>query len=147
MYNKPVKLLAFVLMLLALVSVSLAACTRPGTTAAVGGSSPQSAPGPGSSSSGTSDVHLGDSNFIQPTVTIKKGDSLKLIDDSSVPHIIRNGSWNNGAPQPSKESGAPTVQQSFNGSDSHTVGPFTTAGTFHLYCTIHANMNLAVTVQ
>ncbi len=149
MHNKPVKLLAIVLMLLALASVSLAACTRPGTTAAVGsnGSSPNSAPGTGSGGASTSEVHMGDSNFIQSTVTIKKGDSLNLIDDSSAPHIIQNGTWNNGTAQPAKESGAPAVQQSFNGNDSHAVGPFATSGTFHLYCTIHPNMNLTVTVQ
>jgi plastocyanin len=27
------------------------------------------------------------------------------------------------------------------------VGPFNTAGTFHLYCSVHLNMNLTVIVQ
>ena len=28
-----------------------------------------------------------------------------------------------------------------------TIGPFNTAGTFHLYCTVHQGMNLTVIVQ
>jgi plastocyanin len=150
MHSKSVKTLTLVLMLLALVSISLAACTRPGTTAASTGSngaSPSGAPGSGSSGASTSDVHMGDAVFIQTTVTIKKGDSIDLIDDSSAPHIIQNGTWDSGAAKPNKEPGAPTVQVQFQGSDSHTVGPFTTSGTFQLYCTIHPNMNLTVTVQ
>lgn len=31
--------------------------------------------------------------------------------------------------------------------DSAAIGPFNTAGTYHLYCTIHQNMNLTVIVQ
>jgi plastocyanin len=149
MYNKPVKLIVLVFLLLAVASISLAACTRPGTVTATGsnGSSANGAPAAGSSSPSTSEVHMGDSNFIQSTVTIKKGDSINLIDDSSAPHIVQNGSWDNGSAKANKEADAPTVQQNFQGNDSHTVGPFSTAGTFQLYCTIHPNMNLTVTVQ
>lgn len=96
---------------------------------------------------GSTDVHLGASNFVQSSVTISKGSSLNMIDDTGSVHIIQNGSWVNGTPRPAKEPGAPTVQVQFNGNDSHTVGPFNTAGTYHLYCTIHPNMNLTVTVQ
>jgi len=120
------KLLA-ALILLGLVTVLLAAC--------------------GGSGGGTNDVHLGTSNFVQSSVTISKGSSLNLIDDTSVVHIIQNGSWVNGTPRPTAEPGAPTVNQQFNGNDNHMVGPFNTAGTYHLYCTIHQNMNLTVIVQ
>jgi len=120
------KLLA-ALILLGLVTVLLAAC--------------------GGSGGGTNDVHLGTSNFVQSSVTLSKGSSLNLIDDTSVVHIIQNGSWVNGTPRPTAEPGAPTVNQQFNGNDNHMVGPFNTAGTYHLYCTIHQNMNLTVIVQ
>lgn len=90
---------------------------------------------------------MGNASFIQSSVNIKKGDMLNLVDQSSSPHIITNGSWVNGVAKPSKESGAPSINQQFTGSDSATVGPFTNAGTFHLYCTIHANMNLTVIVK
>ena len=101
----------------------------------------------GGSGGGSTDVHLGASNFVQSNVTLSKGSSLNLIDDTSVVHIIQNGSWANGTPRPTTEPGAPTVNQQFNGNDSHMVGPFNTAGTYHLYCTIHQNMNLTVIVQ
>jgi len=92
-------------------------------------------------------VHMGATDFLQHSVTIHKGDKLTLIDDASSEHIITNGNWINGAAHPAKESGAPTANQQSNGNDSATIGPFNTAGIFHLYCTIHQNMNLTVTVQ
>ena len=49
----------------------------------------------GSGASGPQ-VHMGDSNFNQASITIQKGQSLTLVDDSSVPHIIANGMWQNG---------------------------------------------------
>jgi plastocyanin len=33
------------------------------------------------------------------------------------------------------------------GNSSATIGSFTTAGTFKLYCTVHTGMNLTVIVQ
>jgi len=101
----------------------------------------------GGSSGSTTDVHMSSTNFVQSSVTISKGSSLNLIDDAAVTHNIMNGSWVNGTAKPMTESGAPTVSQQFQGNESHTIGPFNTAGTFHLYCTIHQNMNLTVIVQ
>lgn len=92
-------------------------------------------------------VHMGNANFLQTSITITKGQSLNLIDDVAVPHIITNGQWNNGQPAPAKESGAPSYNQNFNGNDSSALGPFTTSGTFHYYCTIHPGMNLTVVVS
>lgn len=90
---------------------------------------------------------MGATNFLQSSVTVPKGSMLMLIDDQQVEHIIQNGTWANGNPKPGKESGAPDVNVTFNGGDTHTVGPFTTAGTFQLYCTIHTGMNLTVMVK
>lgn len=92
-------------------------------------------------------VHMGATDFIEHSVTLHKGDTLTLVDDTTSVHIITNGSWVNGVAQPAKEPGAPSVNLQFNGNDSATIGPFNTAGTFHLYCTIHQNMNLTVIVQ
>lgn len=92
-------------------------------------------------------VNMGGASFLQTSVTIKKGDKLNLVDQSSSPHIITNGSWVNGVAKPSKEANAPSINQNFAGSDSAAVGPFTNAGTFHLYCTIHPGMDLTVTVK
>ena len=92
-------------------------------------------------------VHMGGADFIQHSITIKKGDSVNLIDDVASPHIIVNGSWVNGQQEAKKESGAPTINQSYKGNDSGPIGPFTNAGTFHVYCTIHSGMNLTIVVQ
>ena len=92
-------------------------------------------------------VHMGGSTFIQTSITIHKGDMLNLVDDAASTHIIVNGSWQGNTQKPATENGAPTVNKTYNGNDSGTVGPFTSAGTFHLYCTVHPGMNLTVTVQ
>jgi plastocyanin len=92
-------------------------------------------------------VHMGAADFLQPSITIHQGDMLTLVDDSTSTHIIKNGTWVNGVAKPGKESGAPTVDQTFNGNDSASIGPFNTPGTYHLYCTIHPQMNLTVIVK
>lgn len=143
--SRSVKVFALVLVLMALASISLVACVRPGTVAAGSGSNNSS--GAASSVASTVDVHMNDTNFVQSTVTVAKGGNINMIDDTATPHIIQNGTWDNGTAKPAKENGAPTVQQQFQGNDTHQIGPFATAGTFQLYCTIHPNMNLTVTVQ
>jgi len=86
-------------------------------------------------------------NFTQSSITIHKGDMLNLVDDAASTHIITNGSWVGSTQKPAKESGAPSVNVTFNGSDSAPGGAFTTAGTCHLYCTVHPAMNLTVVVH
>ncbi len=93
------------------------------------------------------EAHMGSATFVQSSVTINKGDSLTLVDDVAVEHIIKNGSWNGTTQQPATESGAPSVNITFNGNDSAPIGPFNTSGTFRLYCTIHLGMNLTVVVK
>jgi len=94
-------------------------------------------------------VHMGPTTFLQPSITISKGSSLNLIDDVPVLHVIDNGSWVNNATKPAIEPGAPVVNnvQISTAGQSIVVGPFNTAGTFHLYCSVHLNMNLTVIVQ
>ena len=136
--------IASLLIGMALLSVLLAACVRPGTESA---STNASGAGGGVASS-SAVVHMNDSNFVQSTVSIKKGESLTLTNDAAVPHQIFNGSWVNGAAVNKLETGAPSVQVQFSGSnESHDIGPFNTAGTFKVYCSIHPNMNLTIVVQ
>ena len=99
-----------------------------------------------SSTSGP-EAHMAGASFTQTSVTINKGAMLTLVDDVAVQHIIKNGTWNGNTPQPKTESGAPTVDVTLNGNDSAAIGPFNTAGTFQLYCTIHPGMNLTVVVK
>jgi plastocyanin len=63
-------------------------------------------------------------------------------------HVIANGIWqSNGLPQYQEEAGAPKVQLQVQDKGSHQIGPFTTAGTFHFYCTVHQGMSLTVVVR
>lgn len=96
---------------------------------------------------GVPTVHMSAGNFSQPSVTISKGSMLLLVDDVAVPHILRNGSWENGAPKAAKETGAPTVNNVQVNGNSVEIGPFPTAGTYSIYCTVHQGMNLTVIVQ
>jgi plastocyanin len=94
------------------------------------------------------EVHMNDTKFVQDSITIRKGERITLIADTFMPHIISNGTWQNGAPKPAREPGAPAVDQvKIDGNDAGTIGPFDTAGTFQLYCTIHPGMNLTVVVE
>ena len=115
---------------LALLSTVLAACSIHDTT---GPSGPT--------------VNMGNANFDQPSIAISKGASINMIDTVAVEHIITNGSWKNGLPVSSKESGAPVYNQTFNGNDTNVLGPFTTSGTYHYYCTLHPGMDLTVVVS
>ena len=97
---------------------------------------------------GVPTVHMSTANFTQSSVTIAKGSKLLLVDDTSVPHILFNGSWQNGSQVKQAEPGAPTLAgQMVNGNSTITIGPFTVAGTYHIYCSIHQGMNLTIIVQ
>lgn len=92
-------------------------------------------------------VHMNETNFVQKSITIHKGESVTLVNDSQAIHVITNGSWRDGMQLPDIEKGAPQVNVDVNSNANQDIGPFNTAGTFHLYCTIHPNMNLTVIVQ
>jgi plastocyanin len=130
------KRLFILLILYGVATVIVAACA---SASSASGSDPR-----------TSDnqVHMNDSNFVQASVTIKKGESVTLVADTLVSHTIANGTWDSGMPKPFKEPGAPTIDNvSVGGDSSVTIGPFTNAGTFKLYCTIHPGMDLTVIVR
>jgi plastocyanin len=84
--------------------------------------------------------------FVQTPVTIRKGSRITLVDDVAVPHAIENGIWDNTA-KPLKETNAPVVNVQLKVNDQEVIGPFISAGTYHLFCTIHPGMNLTVIVQ
>lgn len=150
MNSKRLRIVGIVLVILALGSVLLAACARPGTPEANGGGSTPTSTGGGSGSGGcpTGSVHMSASNFVTPCVNVTKGSKLTLIDDVQILHIINNGMWDSSGNQvTTKEPGAPTISGLQISSGQAQVGPFTTAGTFHIYCSVHVNMNLVVNVK
>jgi plastocyanin len=91
---------------------------------------------------------MDDHTFLTAEISIKKGGNILLINDSLVSaHPLQDGSWKNGTPQPLTKAGAPKVDTVVNGGGQTTIGPFTTAGTYHIYCTAHPGMQLTVMVQ
>lgn len=129
------KKIAIVFALLALLSLFIVAC---------GGGSNS-----GVSANNNNTVDLTSNNFSPTSITIKKGTSLTLVNQTGTTHIIANGSWNGNTPDPKTEAGAPTVNNMMfsSANQTQTIGPFNAAGTFHYYCSVHPQMNLTVTVQ
>ena len=103
----------------------------------------------GSGSNGPNPVHMSGNHFLQSSVLIKKGESITLINDDLVgSHVIANGTWANNTARAVRETGAPSIDNlNIGGNSAVTIGPFTTAGTFQLYCTVHAGMKLTIVVQ
>src|SRR5512142_454737 len=90
--KRAMKQLLALVVVLSLVSVLIGAC---------GGSSA------GTSSPAPTEVHMGQTNFVQSSVSISKGGSISLIDDVASTHIIANGTWQGSTPKPGAEAGAP----------------------------------------
>jgi plastocyanin len=139
------KKIVSILLLGSAATVLFIACGGTGTPS--GTTPPPTIEGTTDTSRSSTAIHMSFQTFAQPSVTISKGSSITLIDDATVPHHIANGTWVNNTAQPLKEPNAPTVDIQFNGNDQQLIGPFATAGSYHLYCTIHPGMNLTVIVQ
>lgn len=119
-------------------------------------------------------VYLEEGTFRPQTVTIHKGMSISLINDTPFEHIIMNGYWKDnhavyivvrGKPVPQQilrtiqgdktarleyasGQGLPVVEIVFQpGNVQPLIGPFTTAGTYSFFDTVHVGMNLTVVVQ
>jgi plastocyanin len=108
---------------------------------------PATASATSTTTNGVPTVHMGMSSFDQTSITIAKGSKLLLVDDNSIPHVLANGSWVNGQPQTENQAGQPLLNNVTVNGNSITIGPFTIAGTYHIYCRIHAGMMLTVIVQ
>jgi plastocyanin len=156
MSSKRFKAVVMMLAVLALGSILLAACVRPGTTTTTstgGGSTATSTPsggggGGGSGNCANGTVQTGASTFIQSCVTVAKGASLKIVPAAqSLLHVLTNGSWVGSNAQLAKEPGAPSIDNVNVTNASVEIGPFTTAGTFHILCTVHPGMNLTIEVK
>ncbi|GAC1345341.1 MAG: hypothetical protein NVS2B12_42420 [Ktedonobacteraceae bacterium] len=100
-----------------------------------------------STTGGEPTVHMTLDSFSQNVILVPKGSRLLIVDDASVEHILQNGAWTNGTARTTAESGAPSVHNVDITGGSVQIGPFNTAGIFHIYCTIHPGMNLTIVVQ
>ena len=101
-----------------------------------------------STTAGEPTVYMGSVNFVQNVVLVPKGSKLLIVNDTHVEHILQNGSWTeSGTVVTTAEPGAPVLHNVESKSGSLEIGPFTTAGIFHIYCTIHQGMNLTIVVQ
>jgi plastocyanin len=93
-------------------------------------------------------VHMAPDHFVQNVVLVPKGETLLIVNDSSVEHVLQNGTWDkNGTPHAGVEPGAPTLRNVDITGGSREIGPFPSAGVYHLYCTLHQGMNLTIVVQ
>lgn len=160
MAKKHMRMLALFLAVFAFGSLLLVACARPGTptassnsssgspTASATSSSPSSGgSGGGSCPSGTT-VKTSVSNFEQSCITLSKGATLKVVQDQTSYHILDYGQWSGSTQQPqAAPPGAPAMKDLTLSGPSVSIGPFNTAGTYHIYCTVHQGMNLTVVVK
>lgn len=96
---------------------------------------------------GEPSVHMGPGNFLTTTVTVPKGSKLLLVDDGPFLHILANGFWQGNQAKGLQEPGVPAVNQMHVNGGRVEIGPFTTAGTYHIYCSIHPEMNLTAIVS
>jgi plastocyanin len=150
MKSKQVGVTVMFLTLLAIGTLALAACARTGTAQGSSGGGPAptaSGTGGSASSCASGTVHTLASSFQESCVDVAKGASLQVVPVVQSFHILTNGTWVNNTPQPAKEQGAPTVNDVQVTTATVTIGPFTVAGTFHLYCTVHPGMKLTVIVR
>jgi plastocyanin len=148
MNSKRFRIVGSVLIILALGSILLVACARPGSPEANSGGSTPTSSGGGSGGCASGTVHMSGNNFVQNCVNIAKGAKVTLIDDVQVLHIITNGMWDSsGNSVTSKEPGAPTISNVNISGGQMDIGPFNTAGTYHILCTVHPGMNLIVNVK
>ncbi len=143
MVRKQWRTLTMILAALALCSIFLAACTRPGTLSTSASSSTTST---NTCPSGTT-VKTATNSFEQTCITLSKGGTLTIAQDQSSFHIFDYGQWSGTTQQPEKPAGVPTLKDLQLSGASVQIGPFTTAGTFHIYCTVHSGMNLEVIVK
>lgn len=92
-------------------------------------------------------VHVNLDQFLPTAITVAKGGKVEIVDDGSFIHILANGTWSSGVAHPQVESGAPLVKDRQINGGSINIGPFTMAGVYHIYCSIHPGMQLTITVQ
>ncbi len=147
MAHKQVRALMLFLAIFALGSILLAACARPGTASTSGSTTSSSSPTASSSCPTGDTVKTNANNFEQSCITLSKGGTLKVVPDVASFHILDYGQWNGSTQQPATPANAPALKNVQVVSSTVSIGPFATAGTYHIYCTVHQGMDLTVIVK
>ena len=96
--------------------------------------------------SGTPTVHLEAASFAPAAVIVPKGSKLHVVADTSILHILANGTWQGQRTHPGAEPGAPKIENVQVAQGLVDLGPFATPGTYYIYCTVHPGMMLTVFV-
>ena len=96
---------------------------------------------------GVPTIHMSPGGFGISSATIAKGSKLLLVDDTTEQHVLANGTWQQNTPVQKREPGALLVSNLSLSGNSVTIGPFATAGTYHILCLLHRGMNLTINVQ
>jgi plastocyanin len=109
-------------------------------------SEPATSAASASTGSGEVTIQLSATSFSPTSVIVPQGAKLHIVDSAGILHILSNGAWKNNVPTPMQEPGAPAVNNVQINSGSVEIGPFTTAGTYHIFCSVHVGMNLTVFV-
>ncbi len=147
MTKKHLYTLGLLLAAFVLGSILLVACANPGTSGTSSGSSPSSSGSSNSCVSGDT-VKTENTSFDQSCITLSKGGTLKIVQDRTSYHILDYGQWNGStAQQQPAPSGAPALKDLALSGQSVSIGPFTTPGTYYIYCTVHPGMNLTIIVK
>lgn len=126
----------FPLLLLLLLALGLAACGQASTNS-------------GGSASGAAghEVDMGVANFVQSSVTIDKGQSVRFVDQQSgAMHILcigKDGHCSVSANAPKALTGSGFTIQPGQSQDER----FDSAGVYAVTCTLHPTMNLTITVR
>ena len=85
--------------------------------------------------------------FLQTSVTLHRGEHLLLVSSSAEEHVLYNGTWSNGSPRIQREPGAPLINDMILREDTVSIGPFNTAGVYHIISLLHKGVQLTVIVQ
>lgn len=96
---------------------------------------------------GVPTIDLDVSSFTVKQIQLPKGSKLMLKDAFPVQHLLVNGQWLQGAPIQLREPGAPLVNHIPLSGNSVIIGPFVTAGTYHIICQLHRGMSLTIIVS
>jgi plastocyanin len=97
-------------------------------------------------SPGTVALEVG--SFSPSSISLTKGEKLTIVDSGLYHHNLSMGRWINGQPVLQNQPGGPSLTNKDVNAAGQTVilGPFNTAGTFYLMCSLHHNMMLKISV-